>query len=170
MGDMRKFFVMGLLVLLVAGVAMGQDVETPTECPTGAAVFEALASMAGELDTEGMETLAVLDLLRAAISEYTVACTGLNFSSEQDGMQPVIGPVEIPEGIYRVTATTEGGIISKIDVLSGECGGYGGSLVSAPKGQANNGAQVVFESAGCEALVSITLSTDAWTLAFEKLR
>lgn len=167
---MIKRLVAGLLVLLLAGVAMGQDAETPAECPTSAAVFETLANMAGELDTDGMETLAVLDLLRAAISEYTIACTGLAFSSEQDGQQPVIGPVTIPEGIYRVTATTEGYLIAKVDVLNGECGDGYGSLFNVTSGTASNGAQEVFESAGCEALISVSNAQEAWKLEFEKLR
>jgi len=166
---MKRFILAGLLAAALASGAIAQDAGRPADCPTGDVVVTALASMAAELTADGAVTLALLDTLRAEISAYTVACTGLAFSSERDGMQPVIGPVVIPEGIYRVTATTASFMIAHITALQGECGdGY--SLFNVTQGNATNGVQAVFESAGCEALIEVSNTREAWTLEFEKLR
>ncbi len=111
--------------------------------------------------------------IRDAASIAAAACSGLTFSSDAEGMMPVIGPVEIPEGIYRVTLVTEGFFIMKIDALDGECGEgsrMSSGAFSVMQDTATNGAQIVVNSEGCEALLSISNVTQPWTLEFEKLR
>jgi hypothetical protein len=96
-------------------------------------------------------------------------CSGLSWNSDDEGMQPVIGPVEIPEGLYRLTATTEGYIIVQHEIIDGECDeDY--ALFAESDGDATDGAQRTFNSAGCEVLITIDNVTEPWTLAFEKLR
>lgn len=95
----------------------------------------------------------------------------LSFSGSND---QVIGPVTIPAGTYRATATTAGFIIVHVDALSGECGEGTGrnlsiSLFSASRGQAVNGAEAVLTSRGCSALLSVSNVQQPWTLEFEKI-
>jgi hypothetical protein len=105
------------------------------------------------------------------VSTVRTECYGLTFTSEQEGMQPVIGPVSIPEGLYRATATTTGFMIAEVDPLEGQCSARGfGSLFNLSRDTAIDGAQAVFESSGCEALIAISNTREPWTLKFEKLR
>lgn len=162
----KKFVLFGVIALLITTAAAAQDAD-PATCPAPDALLASITTLLTE--SQGMDTLTILDALRTAVSEHTIACTGLTFTSDEYGLLPVIGPVTIPEGIYRVTATTAGFLIARLDLLSGECDTRG-SLFSVSRGEANEGAQAVFNSSGCEVLISVYNVQEAWTLEFEKLR
>jgi hypothetical protein len=93
----------------------------------------------------------------------------LSFDSSLEGLQPVLGPLVLPSGTYRVRVVTNGFFIASVKTLSGTCDvGFMG-LFNLSAGQANNGAEALFKSSNCEALIAITNVTEPWTLNFEPL-
>jgi hypothetical protein len=162
---LKRLFVL-LLIALVIPTAAAQDAD-PATCPAPDALLASITTLLTE--SQGMDTLTILDALRTAVSEHTIACTGLTFSSEQHGLRPVIGPFTIPTGIYRVTATTAHYMSTNFDVLSGECDAQTVRF-NLSEGQATDGAQQVLESEGCEVLLSVSNTQQPWTFEFEKLR
>ena len=157
-------------LLLVSAVSVWAQDDAPV-CDA-AATADMLAGLVEALRTAD-SPIEAIGAVRDAATEAAAACSGLNFNSDDEGLMPVIGPVEIPEGLYRVTLTTEGYFIMHIDPLSGNCGEgrmFSGSAYNLMAGDAKDGAQVVINSEGCEALFSISNVTKPWTLSFEKLR
>ena len=45
-----------------------------------------------------------------------------SFSSDEAGLQPVLGPLTLPAGVYVFTATTDGYMTVSPQSLSGDCG------------------------------------------------
>lgn len=167
-----KAFKVVLLILLVVlvGATLAQDEEAE------ACDYAALAARLTEVG-EGLEAsedpAADLMALQTEITFLQASCSGLAFDSEIEGLQPVIGPIEIPEGLYRVTVTTAGYFIMGVDPLDGECGprdGFSTNVMNVSRDTATEGAEALVDSAGCEALLVIENTTDPWTLTFEKLR
>lgn len=90
------------------------------------------------------------------------------------GEATVIGPLDIPEGVYRATATTSGFIIVTVTALEGECGEGSGfflspGLFNESQGQATNGAESVFTSKGCRALIEVSNTQTPWVLEMVKV-
>lgn len=83
----------------------------------------------------------------------------------------VIGPVNIPVGLYRATFTTGGFGAVTITTSEGECGAGSGfltpGLFNEMAGEATNGAEAVFTSRGCRALIEVSNVQEPWTLVFE---
>ena len=84
----------------------------------------------------------------------------------------VIGPIEILPGTYKVTATTSGYMTVQLTVSSGQCGAISGSITDTLmydliQGQATDGAQIVFQSQDCKALINVSNVQAPWTLKFE---
>jgi hypothetical protein len=121
-----------------------------------------------------LEPLDILRAIRDAVTEALIGCEGLSFSDENSGgLQPVIGPVEIPEGMYRARVVTEGAFILHADLISGECGegrGMSSYVMNVWAETAVEGIEIVFYSAGCETLLSVSNTNSPWNLTFEKLR
>lgn len=91
------------------------------------------------------------------------------FSSGSNGMQPVIGPVDIPTGFYEVTVTTSGFFIGEIETVSGTCNTDMMGLFNLSDGIANNGAENWFASENCRALIQISNTQQPWTLEFRAM-
>lgn len=164
--DMLKRLFVLLLIALVIPTAAAQDAD-PATCPAPDALLASITTLLTE--SQGMDTLTILDALRIAVSEHTIACTGLVFTSDEYGMQPVIGPFSVPAGVYRMTLTTTGFLTSSFDLLTGDCDTmFANFLVTGD--EATEGVQKVFESEGCEVLLSVSNTREPWTLEFEKLR
>lgn len=169
---MKLWVVLGVALMLAVLPMSAQDEAEPVEGCEAAALADTLAELV-EAVREAEDVAGALREVASAAGVAAAACDGLAFDSEKDGMMPVIGPVTIPEGIYRVTLTTEGYYILGLDVLEGECGQgerFRSSLFLISRGDATDGAQVVLNSTGCETLLSISNVTDPWVLDFEKLR
>lgn len=85
--------------------------------------------------------------------------------------EKVIGPVHFPAGTYRAKVTAPNYIIVQITVTEGECGAVGSlsdtTLFNIFAGKAKDGAEAVFRSKGCSALISVSNTSQAWTLEFE---
>jgi hypothetical protein len=144
---------------------------------------DSLTALVAEIQTANGEALTAIesgDLTSAvdalAASDERVGlmkavCAGLVFEGTEG---EVIGPIEIPEGIYRATVTTAGFIAAVLTPLEGECGQGSGSFLSAAianesKGDAVNGAESVVTSMGCTVLIEVSNVQEPWTLMFEKI-
>jgi hypothetical protein len=95
--------------------------------------------------------------------------TPLLFNSENDGMMAAIGYVAIPSGQYLVTATTDAYMIVQVLEISGTCDSGRGSLFNFSEGEGADGAEAVFESEDCVAVILVTNTREPWTLEFEAL-
>lgn len=120
-------------------------------------------------DLEG--ALAALASVKTPISAAEAACSGLTFSGTNDS---VVGPVELPEGIYKATATTDGFISVLVTALSGECGSGSARsmrqlLFNVSKGEAAAGAEALLFSAECSALFEVGNVQGDWEIRFEKV-
>jgi hypothetical protein len=105
-----------------------------------------------------------LDELEAKIATERWQCSGMVLAGENvAGKKSVIlGPVSIPDGVYRVTMTTDGGLYMEFAPVSGSCDF---SLYVDP-GDASNGTEQIFRATdNCTALIQIETDT-AWKLAF----
>lgn len=100
---------------------------------------------------------------------YKALCDDLVFTSDDYGLQPLIGPIEIPEGFYRLRATTDGFLIADLVTVDGECSGsgFGSTLFNMFSGVGE--AQIIFTSEGCLGFIEITNTLEPWTLTFEKV-
>lgn len=169
---MRRIYGLFLLVALLAIGATNIWAQDDAPACDAAATADVLAELVEALRT-AENPIEALGAVRDAASIAAAACSGLNFNSDDEGLMPVIGPIVIPEGLYRVTVTTDGFYILQLEVLDGLCGE--GRMLSPyifgiSMGQASNGAQAVITSEGCETLLSVSNVTKSWTLGFEKLR
>ena len=103
---------------------------------------------------------------QAAEPQAAAAPPVLRISSAEAGLQPVLGPIRLPTGVYIVEATTAGYFIGDVQALAGECTTQSGTLFNLSAGQANSGAETLLASSGCEMLLSISNTREPWTLTF----
>ena len=111
-----------------------------------------------------------LQLIANIANSQRAACDGLSFSGSDSKL---IGPVTIPAGTYRAKATTTGYIIVDVTAVDGQCGagsrGTSEGLFSLSSGEADKGAEALFTSKGCTALIELSLIDTDWQLAFERI-
>jgi hypothetical protein len=167
-------FALFLLVcmLLPAGVTSAQDGDE-LQCSDSdiyAAIDLALAQLEEARSQDASTALASIVGVRAMLAELDAQCLGLTFSGKGS---TVHGPVYVPQGIYRLSATTPGtAIILHGFVLEGECGDrpsdklyilneFGGGAVSA---------ETVFRSKGCTLLFETSNVRQSYILVLEKIR
>ncbi len=94
-----------------------------------------------------------------------------SFSSVDEGLQPVLGPISLTKGVYIFTATTEDFMIVSPTSLAGDCGSdlkY--SIFSISAGDGSNGAQSVVEAEeDCSVLLEVSLVSQRWTLSIKHI-
>lgn len=159
-----------LTLLVLAGLTLPTAAQESEDCDPAGLLITIMEAAGAATDAD---VWAILDGISARIAHMKAACSGLVFEGTQ---QEVIGPVTIPEGIYRVRGTAAGTLFVDVVPLEGECGEGTGSflqesVLNGMAGQAVDGIETVFTSLGCEALIEIELLSDpAYTLTFEKIR
>jgi hypothetical protein len=161
-------WIVGLVVVLMAVFLVGAQADGES-CDAGQ-IAEDLALLVDEVVVADDVSAALLAVHEATLAAR-MACGGMVFSSAVDGMQPVLGPLTLDEGVYIVTTTTGDYLISETTVLSGECKDYNmGAGYSS--GDASDGAQEVWEipDGGCSVLINITLVDEEWQMVVEKVR
>lgn len=108
--------------------------------------------------------------VKNALAALDATCYDLAFGGNDD---TVIGPVSIPGGIYRMTMTTEGSLFANLTLLNGECGVKTiapATLYILQSDGAPTGAEKIFESAGCSALIDVRSVRAPWSLSFERIQ
>lgn len=169
MTHLKSIIAFSVPFFLISLVIVAQE-ETPTECD-----YDAMGERLVEV-SEGLavsdDPAAALRELQAELSAFDAACSGLSFSSEEYGLQPAIGPFTIPAGVYRITATTGGYMITEYTALDGcEDGDLRDGRFLVSSGEADDGAQVALRlDDDCEVLMVVSNTTESWTIEFEKLR
>lgn len=91
----------------------------------------------------------------------------LTYSNTINGMQPVIGPIDLTDGVYRVRAVTSGFMIVTPEVTKGTCqltSVFG--MFNLSQGQGEQGAEVLLIAEGCQLILSVSNTTQDWTLEF----
>lgn len=160
---------LGIVVIVLTSIlpAIAQDVVG--EC----APEELAASISDRLAEAPGDREALTDMLRSIAGEIAAndaACSGLSF----EGNAPaVVGPVDIPEGIYRVTVTTGDLFIMGMLPLEGTCGSRAETDDESNifiLAEAQTGADALVYSEGCSALLDVESAIDPWALTFEKVR
>lgn len=175
---MKKFILFVLLVsMFVAALpALAQSSPAEPDCDIKSLLdlLDRVSTSIKEVkDGKPTDPLKVSDFLQTlanAANKTRAYCDGLAFTGDK---QLVIGPVTIPEGLYRAKATTTGYMAVQVDAISGECGV--GVRMSAThlfilsKGEGDKGAEAVFNSKGCDALITVDNVQTDWQLAFERI-
>ena len=133
-------------------------------------VFEVESDCAVMLDVGLVSQSWYLDIVSARDLARLSVSSRYSFSSDIEGLQPVLGPIPFDNGLYIVTVTTDGYMTVGSKILSGDCGSdlrY--SLIGVSAGEGSDGAQDIFEvESDCVALLDIGLSDEAWSLDIEK--
>jgi hypothetical protein len=130
--------------------------------------FDAMTETVSALVTDARETHDLRLLLEAAdeIARLEAACNGL----EWRGAGPqVLGPVDLPAGVYRVHARTEGFLAARIEVIDGECETSVMGLFLASAGDLSDGGEAALRSDGCTAVVALSNVSAPWEVWIEPL-
>lgn len=167
---MKYRFLLKILLLILATTPLtilhAQD-DVP-ECDYTPTLEEII-----NLATEPDDAAAALDEIAAIISAAKIECSGLSFNSEDEGMQPLIGPITLPEGMYRATLTIDGMGMVSMESLDGNCGEdqFGLPLFMVME-MGESETQALVDAGGGECLIKFENVTmvDEWTLTFEKLK
>lgn len=118
------------------------------------------------------EAHAIVVAYANALDQLLVAC-GVRSEDDadlgwSDTGQEMIGPVNIPSGTYRANVVTDDFFIAKVQALSGNCGEgprMSPYLFSLSAGDAaGNGADALFVSEGCNAVITTELVSGRWEL------
>lgn len=108
--------------------------------------------------------------LRRVLARLDADCRGLHFTNDSDGMQPVIGPVALTGGTWKVTFTTAGYGTVEMEELGGDCG-RDSLLFAMFADQATDGSQAIIKiGESCEALISVSNTGKPWDLMFELVK
>lgn len=163
-----------LVIALCAAVlpARAQTLTISPDCDIPGIVDEVQQRL-DEIDlTDAPAALTEIELLTLRMDYLKALCYGLVFEGEDNR---VIGPVEIPQGIYRVRALpTEGYFGVEIAVMTGECGegqrATGTRLFNEgiDRDAVSPEFEALFVSMGC--LTLLTVDADApYTIIFESI-
>ena len=165
---MRKLILTVCLIIVIISMASAQD-EAAETCDTSSA----LATISELIADAELEPLEILRAIKAAVDEILLQCDGLTFTSENEGRQPVLGPITLDEGLWRLSVETSGTMFLDLTALEGTCEGTGqlasvGTLFMIV--QPGDGAETLIESDGCEALLEFSMVSANWEMTLEKLR
>lgn len=127
------------------------------------ALYEQATLQAAATRAPGMTAIALPDE-QATDNDAALADFELVYSSAENGMQPVLGPIDIPGGEFIVTLKTDGRLSADVQTLGEECRTQAGRLFDLRPGQASGGAEALFSSDGCQILLSISNTLEPWTL------
>lgn len=175
---LKKVALLCLFGLLIIASSISAQDATPTASPCGLDALHglidrfatAITDLQTSKETDPAKLSNALQEMANNANVVRAVCDGLTFSGKK---QQVIGPITIPEGFYRVKATTTGPIIVNATITDGECerrtSGEEKGLFALQKGEATDGTEVVFTSKGCTVLIEISLIRADWTLAFERI-
>jgi hypothetical protein len=171
---MNRFILLVFASLIITAVLplSAQDADAKFTCDSTnvSSFLDKIIEVATAAKKEG-DPQKALDLLvpfSNGLDYRLAACAKLNFSGTGEE-QPVLGPLEIPDGVYRVTVKTDGYFSLQMDTISGNCGDEK-YLFLITKGDAKNGAQIVLKpSDQCKALLTVSNASDPWQLQFENL-
>jgi len=151
--------------------------DLPTEC-TAESMTELVAALQERVGTalpaiESGDLVGAMDALQQVQNRLQVMralCDALVF---QGSANMVLGPVTFPAGVYRARVITDGYFIASVNPLEGECGAgtsfFTPGLFILSEGEANAGAEAIFTSLECTALIEVSNVRQSWKLEFERI-
>ena len=96
-----------------------------------------------------------------------------SFNSHEAGSQPVLGPMELREGVYVFTASADASMSVSPTIVSGDCGTdleLGSIIFFTSNGRTQTEQSAVEVEQTCNILLEVSkYGSDAWTLAIHKV-
>lgn len=92
-----------------------------------------------------------------------------SFNNMDDGQRPVLGPIALPQGLYRIRVITDDAIRLAPTTVSGDCGfDFKIKSMNLKTGVASSGIQSIYEAkSDCEVVFEIELIEGDWTIYIE---
>lgn len=166
----RMIIIMLTCFLLFPAMSRAQDSDELhcSDDDVFAAIDDALALLEEAKSQDSFTAFESVSVLRAMLAELDTECRGLTFSGNAG---TVHGPVTVPEGIYRVSVTTNRFFIMGGVVLEGSCGdGFDTLYVFNEHADGDFTAETIFRSKGCSALFETSNVFGPYTVTFEKVQ
>lgn len=164
------------ILLYAIPTLSAQDATYKCDLPTMQAALDGLIGALGKVkvggETDPVKIANVIEQVAITANIMRASCDGLVF---KDKKQTVVGPIEIPKGLYKLKLETKstGYIGVEASSISGECGGgiSGSETLLFNVGGANfpGEGEIVFQSSGCNLLIQVNIADAPWTLSFERL-
>ena len=167
----RILIVLFMVSFAVSMPTIAQDKDTCTKDKVDLAIA-AVAKSAQDAQAAADPKAAVdaLAITSAQIAALQAECSGMAFSGNTNG---VIGPIELPAGIYKAVADTTGFLSATINAIDGDChqgaGDFGSPVLYMLTDKAAN-AQSIINSKGCTAIIEITVVQADWNLHIERIK
>lgn len=167
---MRNLFMLAALLCLfhaTAAPAFGQDAACAP-----APLLSLLSTAAKRLESMPVaEQRATLRALRRLLAEAEAGCQDLRFSSDGEGMQPVLGPLQLTPGSYTLHVRTGGYFNAALEVEAGLCAYRDRSAGAFSRGQATDGAARILDVGpeGCAFLLAISSANEPWLLYISEI-
>lgn len=161
----RTFLAISALMLWLAAAGMPLAAQDDDCAP--APLLSLLSSAAKLLATmEEIEQRQTLRALRREVAEAEAACRDWRFTSEGEGMQPVLGPLTLPQGSYTLNVETAGYFNAALELEEGLCAYRDSSAGAFSRGQAVGGAARILDvsSESCTFLLAIGSANESWVL------
>lgn len=176
-----------LLVVLAMAVSIGaQDqaddpaILCPAErflslAPDGKSIMDTLEGQVTTLrelaEADDMEAwFKQLSEFRAGLSFLEIECRGKRFNSQDEGLNPVVGPVAFLSGTWKASLKTDG-LITNVTLTSvqGQCYEFMGLLFTSADQPVEKPSQTLFKTTGgCLAMIEIDqVGGTFWDLEFE---
>jgi hypothetical protein len=159
-----RYIIIIAIVLAVAGSFIIFPVKAQdAECDT-ASVIEAAATLTESGDTDA--DLDALLSLSEQIEALNIACRGFSFEGNAGKL---LGPIDLPEGYYRLRAEGEGFIIVELEALSGDCEM---DMINVMNMELTTEFETedMIESEGCRATIQVSNVFAPWTLVIEPIQ
>jgi hypothetical protein len=162
---MRRIIVGLAVVLCVMTGAFAQDLEKESTCDDAAmATFlEELTALIGT-QTDYKTPFEFLDAIALAVETQRFTCSGMVLSGVpvEGSSKVILGPIKIPDGLYRVVMTSPDDILIQFTKLSGDC--FYSNFFA--EGDATNGSEELLETEDdCEVLIEVDADAE-WEFRF----
>lgn len=114
-----------------------------------------------------LQAIAGVDVMAEAAARGSIAPTPaptlspLQFQGDKGNV--VVGPADVPAGVYKLTLTGTPGTAINISSVSGNCSDY---TFVAPDSTAS---ESVLRSDGCSILIEVSPNASAWTLVLQPI-
>lgn len=153
-------------LLPISAQAQSTPPAAPT-CDLTAIIKEVGAFKSSKDSTKDMTALAQI---RDDIDATQAACNGLSFSGKS---AKLVGPFDLPDGTYKVTATTKGYLAVMPRTISGDCDpNYDNvHMFNISAGEATAGEDIVYQaSQNCRLVLEPSNVSAPWKITFEPLQ
>ena len=163
-------FVLGIMITIVPVTAQDQSSACTKDSVNLAIAAVAKSAQDAQAASDPKAAVDLLAAASATITALQAECNDLSFSGNTNS---VIGPIDLPDGLYKAITDTTGFLSATITAVDGDChqgaGDFGSPMLYMLTDKASN-AQSVINSKGCTALIEITVVQAEWTLRIEKIK